>query len=106
VYLARDVIVENRVNVSFSDINNALIEELLEEKSQTTIIATDGSIRDNTTAWGGAVWEDGRIVDEWSAGKHGRSYSNRSECEAMEDALSWLEENSVYSDISIILTDS
>jgi hypothetical protein len=52
------------------------------------------------------VWKDGRIIFEWSAGKHGRSSSYRSECEAMEDALSWLEENSVDSDRSIILIDS
>jgi hypothetical protein len=53
-------------------INNALIGELLEEKSPTTIIATDGYVCDNTTAWGGAVWKDGKIVYAWSAGKHGR----------------------------------
>jgi hypothetical protein len=72
-------------------INNALIGELLEEKSSTTIIATDGSIRDNTTAWGGAVWNGDIIIFEWSAGKLGWSSSYRSECEAMEDALGWLE---------------
>jgi hypothetical protein len=85
-------------------INNALIGEMLEEKSPTAIIATDGSIQDNTTAWGGAVWKDGNIVYEWSAGKHGRSSSYRSECEAIDDALSWLEGNSVDNDRSIIMT--
>jgi hypothetical protein len=87
-------------------IKNALIGEMLEEQSPTTIRSTDVSILENTTAWGGAVWRDGRIVYEWSAGKHGRSSSYRSECEAKEDALSWLEENYVDSDRSILLTDS
>jgi hypothetical protein len=49
--------------------------------------------------------EDGRIIFEWSAGKLGKSSSYRSKCEAMEDVLSWLEENSVDSDRSSILTD-
>jgi hypothetical protein len=52
-----------------------LIEELMEEKSPTTIIATDGSIRDDITAWGGAVWKGGKLIYEWSAGKH-RRWSN------------------------------
>jgi hypothetical protein len=45
-------------------INNTLIEELMEEKSPSTIIATDGSIRDDITAWGGAVWKGGKLIYE------------------------------------------
>jgi hypothetical protein len=43
-------------------INIALIEELMEEQSLNTIIATDGSIRDDITAWGGAIWKSGKLI--------------------------------------------
>jgi hypothetical protein len=35
--------------------NDAIVREVLEEKAPTVVIATDGSIRDNVTAWGGVV---------------------------------------------------
>ncbi|KAI8489669.1 hypothetical protein Bbelb_325750 [Branchiostoma belcheri] len=87
-------------------INDTLIREFLEEKAPTIIIATDGSIRGDTTAWGGSVWKGGKPVFEWSAGRHGSSSSYRSECEALEDALIWLTENTDEEDFAIILTDS
>jgi hypothetical protein len=83
-----------------------LIEELMEKKSPTTVIATDESIRDDITAQCVAVWKGGKLIYDWSAEKNGRSISYRSECEAIEDALTWLEGNLVASDKTIILTDS
>ena len=41
-------------------INNAEVTQYLESKEANTIIATDGSIRDNISAWGGAVWQNNR----------------------------------------------
>ena len=88
------------------DINNALVREMLEEKSPSIIIATDGSLQRDTTGWGGAVWRKGKRIYEWSACKHGHSSSFRAECEAMGDALVWLAENADPDDRTIILTDS
>ena len=85
------------------DLNNALIRELLEEKSPTVIIATDGSIRGDTAAWGGAIWRKGRVIFEWSSGRHGKASSYRVECEAMEDAVIWLQANTSDDDRVVIL---
>ena len=41
-------------------INEACVREWLEEVEPTVIIATDGSIRDEVMAWGGAVWRGGK----------------------------------------------
>ena len=87
-------------------INNSLIREFLEQEAPTIIIATDGSIRGDITAWAGSIWKNGKSVFEWSTGRHGKSSSYRSECEAMEDALVWLTGNSNKDDVVIILTDS
>jgi ribonuclease HI len=88
------------------EVNNAVVGEMLETKAPSIIIATDGSVRENTTAWGGVIWRDGRAVFEWSTGRHGRSSSYRSECEAMEDAFTWLSINSTANDHVVILADS
>ncbi len=53
----------------------AEVEEMLEEVKPNVIVASDGSIRDGVTAWGGTVWRDRRIVYKWSAAKHGSSSS-------------------------------
>ncbi len=79
---------------------------MLEEVKPNIIIATDGSIREGVTAWGGTVWKDRVIVYEWSAAKHGRASSFRAESEALEDALTWLSRNTQSEDNAIILTDS
>jgi hypothetical protein len=55
-------------------INTTMIEERMEEKFPSTITATDGSIRDDITACGGAVWKGGKLIYDWSSGNHGRSY--------------------------------
>ena len=75
-------------------------------EAPTTIVATDGSLRGETTAWAGAVWRGNQIVYEWSAAKQGRSSSFRSECEAFEDALIWLSGNTEDTDKTLLLTDS
>ena len=89
-----------------SDINQALVREWLEEREFTTVIATDGSIREKVTAWGGAVWRNNRICYEWSTAREGTSCSYRSECEAFEDALVWISANVVAEEKVVILTDS
>jgi hypothetical protein len=63
-------------------------------------------IIDNTTAWGRVIWRDWQTVFEWSTGRHVRSSSYRSECEAMEDAITWLSGNASDRDRVVILTDS
>jgi ribonuclease HI len=88
------------------EVNNAVVGEMLETKAPSIIIATDRSVRENTTAWGGVLWRDGRSVFEWSTGRHVRSSSYRSECEAMEDAFIWLSINSTATDHVVILTYS
>ena len=70
------------------------------------IVATDVSIREGVTVWGGTVCRDRRIVYEWSATKHGSSISFWSESEALEDALTLLSSNTRSEDNTIILTDS
>ena len=45
-------------------INIAEVEEMLEEIEPNIIVATDGSIREGVTAWGGTVWKDRVIVYE------------------------------------------
>ena len=88
------------------DANYAVVREVLETKNPTVIIATDGSIRDSVTAWGGSVWKGGRRVFEWSTAKHGKSSSYRSECEALEDAFTWMSKNTDASESTVILNDS
>ena len=72
----------------------------------TIIIATDGSIRDEVTAWGGAVWKGNRKCFEWSTARAGRASSYRSECEAFGDALAWMAANTSVQDKVVTLTDS
>ena len=88
------------------EVNNATIREWLELEGFTIVVATDGSLRENLTAWGGAVWRDGRVCFEWATGRTGHSSSYRSECEAFGDALVWLESNTEANDSVAILTDS
>jgi ribonuclease HI len=82
------------------------VNKVLEVKALSVIIVTDGSIQDNVTAWGDAIWREGNMVYQWSAGRHGKSSSFRSECEAVEDALTWLDINSLKEDNAVILTYS
>ncbi len=87
-------------------INEACVREWLEEVEPTVIIATDGSIRDEVTAWGGAVWRGGNICFEWSTAREGRASSYRSEREAFGDALAWMAAHTNVRDKVVILTDS
>lgn len=87
-------------------VNQALVMEWIEEQDATIIIATDGSLRDDVTGWGGAVWRAGKRVFEWSTARAGRSSSFRAECEAYEDGLTWLAREATVEDRAIILTDS
>jgi hypothetical protein len=61
------------------EVNNAVVGEMLETKAHPIIVATDGSVRENITAWGGVIWRDGRSVFEWSTGRQGRSSAYRLE---------------------------
>lgn len=70
-----------------------MLSEYLDVREANAIIATDGSIRDNITAWGGAVWRNNRKVFHRCAGKQGRTSSFRAESEAYEDALVWMEKS-------------
>ena len=87
-------------------INKTEILEWLDEKRPNIVIATDGSIHDDVTAWGGAVWKEGRECFSWCTARHGRSSSFRSEAEAFEDALVWISQNTSPHDKVAILTDS
>ena len=80
--------------------------EWLDEEAPSVIVATDGSIRDDITAWAGAVWREGRRVFQWSTARVGQSSSFRAESEAFEDALVWLAANTQPEDKTILLTDS
>jgi ribonuclease HI len=57
------------------------------------VITTDGTIRDDVTAWGVAA-------------RNGRSSRYRSECEAIGDAVVWMTENTTHDDRVAVLTDS
>ncbi len=87
------------------EVNMSEVYEWLHQEDPTVVIATDGSLREDITAWGGAVWREGRLCFEWSAAKEGRSSSFRAESEAL-DALFWLEHNTDRRDKVVILTDS
>ena len=85
--------------------NQAEVEAYL-ELSGANIIGTDGSVREDITAWGGAAWKHDKRVFEWCTGKLGRTSSFRAECETHEDALVCLGKNTTRDDSVIILTDS
>ena len=78
--------------------------EWLDNQSPTIVVATDGSLRDSTTAW--AWTSDAQRVFEWSSARDGRSSSFRAECEAYEDALVWLSQVTTAADRTYLLTDS
>ena len=82
------------------------MEEYIESTWANIIIATDGSIRDNSTKWGGAVWQDRERVYSWCAGKHGRTSSYRAESEAFENALTWMAAKIGQNDHVLVLTGS
>ena len=48
---------------------------------------TDGSVREDVTAWGNATWKDNERAFEWFKGKQGRTSSFKADCEAWEDEL-------------------
>ena len=87
-------------------VNQALIRTWLYEQGCNVVIATDGSIRENVTAWAGAVWRDNSLLFEWSAAREGSASSYRAECEAFRDALAWIQQHAEESDRIAILTDS
>jgi hypothetical protein len=53
-----------------SELNQSLIREWLEEHDMNVVIATDGSITDDVTAWGGAVWRDHKLIFQWSTARN------------------------------------
>ena len=88
-------------------INQSDVLEWLDNQSPTIVVATDGSLRDSTTAWAVAAWtSDAQRVFEWSTARDGRSSSFRAECEAYEDALVWLSQVTTVADRTYLLTDS
>jgi hypothetical protein len=89
-----------------SELNQSLVREWLEEQDIHVIITTDGSIQDDVTAWGGAVWRDHKLIFQWSTAKSGRSSSYRSEYEAIGDTVVWIMENVTCDDRVAILTDA
>ena len=91
---------------SYAVVNQAELEEYIKSTGANIIIATDGSIRDNSPTWGGAVWQDRKHVYSWCAGKHGRTSSFRAESEAFENALTWMAAKIGHADHALVLTDS
>ena len=88
-------------------INNAEVFQFLESKEANIIITTDGSIRENISTWGGAVWHNNRGTFEWCAGKQGRTSSFWAESsEAYGDARIWMRNNTTEEDRVVELTDS
>ena len=45
-------------------VNQACVLEWINQQDVNIIIATDGSLRDRVTGWGGAVWRDRQRVFE------------------------------------------
>lgn len=88
------------------EINQSDIEHWLEGCDPDIIVATDGSIREDSTAWGGAVWMKGKKCLEWSTAREGRASSYRSECEAFGDTLVWIANNVEEQDRVVVLSDS
>jgi len=86
--------------------NMSDVGEWLEQQKPSVIIATDGSLREDTTAWAGAVWRNGKQEFEWSTARQGKSSSFRAESEALEDALVWIARNTDNKDNVTIFTDS
>jgi len=86
--------------------NMSEVCEWLEYQKPSVIIATDGSLREDTTAWAGAVWRNGQQEFEWSTARHGKSSSFRAESEALEDALVWIAKSTDSNDNVTIFTDS
>ena len=87
-------------------INQSEVEAFIETINANIIIATDGSVRENVTAWAGLVWRKKKCIYRWSAAKHGRTSSFRAESEGVEDALFWMSANTSISDSVLLLTDS
>ncbi|KXJ05472.1 putative RNA-directed DNA polymerase from transposon BS [Exaiptasia diaphana] len=87
-------------------INQAEVEQYIESVNVNIIIATDGSVREDVTAWAGLVWKNNRCIYKWCAGKHGRTSSFRAEMEGVEDALFWMSNNTSAQDTTLLLTDS
>lgn len=52
-------------------INNAKVSQYLQAIDANIVFATDGSLHDNITAWGDAVWGNNSKAFEWCAGWHG-----------------------------------
>ena len=62
--------------------NQAEVEAYLESTGANIVVGTEGSVREDITAWGGAAWKDNKRAFEWCTGKQGRTSSFRAECEA------------------------
>jgi hypothetical protein len=85
------------------ELNHSLVRNRLEEQDINVIIATDGSIQDDVTAWGVAVWRDHELIFQWPTARSGRSSSYRAESDAIGDAVVWIKENVARDDR--LLTD-
>ena len=53
--------------------NQAEVEAYLESTGANIVVGTNGSVREDITAWGGATWKDNKRAFEWCAGKQGRT---------------------------------
>ena len=80
--------------------------EWLDREDPNVVIATDGSLRDDVTGWGGVVWRDRNKCFEWSSAKWGRSNSFRAESKALEDAMVVIGGHTSADDKVVVLTDS
>ena len=86
--------------------NQAKVEAYLESSGANIVVGTDGSLRENITAWGGAAWKNNKLAFEWCTGKQGHTGSLRAECEAYEDAMAWMGTSTTREGSVIVLTDS
>lgn len=88
----------------YGAINQAQAMSYLAAMTANVSMATDGSLRNQTTVW--CSTQDHKNVYEWCAGKEGKSCSFRAEAEAFEDALEWMKRNTSSDDNIIVWTDS
>lgn len=69
------------------------------------LVPLNGSICDNITAWGAAVWQNNRKTFKWFAGKHGSTSCFRAKSDAFEVTQIWMESNARGEDSVVTLTD-
>jgi hypothetical protein len=87
-------------------VNQALIRDWLEEQDCNVVIATDGSIRGDVTAWIGAVWRDLGRCFEWSTARDRGGPAVAGQNVRPLWILAWIRWNALDNDRIAILTDS